>query len=207
MRFDYQVLALLWIAYCAIHSGLISIRATNFFKRILGTHYCYYRLFYNTFSIITLLWLLLYSSAPRFQGPWLLMWSGNWLIVKYVLMLIAVVLVVSGARHYSISQFLGLQQIRSRRSSGGLTKSGDLDTTGVLGITRHPWYLAVFILLWTNDQNAGSIIINSILSAYLVIGTLLEERKLVIEFGDQYRQYREKVSMFIPMKWLYLRHR
>jgi methanethiol S-methyltransferase len=206
MRFDYLLLALLWIAYCAIHSELISIRATNFFKRVLETRYCYYRLFFNIFSLITLILLLKYSRAPRFQGSWSLIWSGNWRIIQYVLMLAAFVLVVSGARHYSISQFLGLQQIRTRRSAGGLTQSGDIDTTGILGITRHPWYLAVFVLLWTSDQNAGSIIINAVLSAYLVIGTLLEERKLVLEFGDKYREYQERVSMLIPLKWLHSKH-
>jgi methanethiol S-methyltransferase len=41
-----------------------------------------------------------------------------------------------------------------------------------------------------------------ILSAYLVIGTLLEERKLILEFGDKYRLYQRQVSMFIPLKWL-----
>jgi methanethiol S-methyltransferase len=203
MRFDYLVLALLWIAYCAIHSALISIRATDFFKRVLDTRYCCYRLFFNAFSVITLILLLQYSRAPRFQGSLLLIWSGSWRIARYILVFTALALIFSGLRHYSISQFLGIHQIRSRQSASALTESGDLDSTGVLGCIRHPWYLAVFILLWMSDQNTGAIIINSILSAYLVIGTLLEERKLVLEFGDRYREYQQKVSMFIPLKWLF----
>ena len=94
MRFDYLVLALLWIAYCAIHSALISIRATDFFKRVLGARYRYYRLFFNTFSLVTLIWLLLYSRAPHFQGPLLLVWSGNRRIAQYLLILVAVTLVI-----------------------------------------------------------------------------------------------------------------
>ena len=82
-----------------------------------------------------------------------------------------------------------------------MTESGELDTTGVLSIVRHPWYLAVFILLWASDQNAATIIVNLVLSAYLIVGTLLEERKLILEFGDKYRKYQENVSMFIPLKW------
>lgn len=42
----------------------------------------------------------------------------------------------------------------------------------------------------------------SYLSAYLVIGALLEERRLVAEFGDAYRRYQEKVSIGFPLKWL-----
>ena len=30
----------------------------------------------------------------------------------------------------------------------------------------------------------------------------LEERKLVAEYGDEYREYQKQVSMFIPYKWL-----
>jgi protein-S-isoprenylcysteine O-methyltransferase Ste14 len=44
--------------------------------------------------------------------------------------------------------------------------------------------------------------INIVLSSYLVIGTLIEERKLVLEFGDKYKTYQRQVSMFIPIKWM-----
>ncbi len=83
-----------------------------------------------------------------------------------------------------------------------MTESGNFDSTGVLGIVRHPWYLAVFILLWARDLSLTEIIINSILSVYLVVGTFLEERKLVLEFGENYKLYQRRVSMFIPLKWL-----
>jgi methanethiol S-methyltransferase len=202
MRSGCLELALLWAAYCAVHSSLISIRATSFFRRALGTGYSFYRLFFNIFSLSTLIPLILYSNSPRFQGSILFAWSGNWLIVRCSLVLLAVVLISSGVRHYSMSQFIGLEQIRSNRIPGALTKSGDLDITGVLRIVRHPWYAAVFLLIWAGDLNVGTIIVNIVLSAYLVIGTLLEERKLVLEFGDKYRKYQEKVSMFIPLKWL-----
>jgi protein-S-isoprenylcysteine O-methyltransferase Ste14 len=41
-----------------------------------------------------------------------------------------------------------------------------------------------------------------ILSLYLVVGTILEERKLVAEFGESYRAYQREVSMLVPWKWL-----
>ena len=69
-------------------------------------------------------------------------------------------------------------------------------------MVRHPWYVAVFLLIWAGDQNAAAITVNLVLSAYLIVGTLLEERKLVIEFGEKYRSYQDRVSMFVPLKWL-----
>jgi methanethiol S-methyltransferase len=202
MRSDYLELAVLWAAYCAVHSWLISISATRLFQRALGTGYRFFRIFFNIFSLSTLIILALYSNSPRFQGSILFAWNGNWRFLRYSLVLVAVVLIISGARHYSMSQFIGLQQIRSNQSSGALTQSGDFDATGVLRLVRHPWYLAVFILIWAKDLNIGVAIINMVLTAYLMIGTLLEERKLALEFGDKYREYQDAVSMFIPLKWL-----
>jgi methanethiol S-methyltransferase len=202
MRSEYIVLALLWAAYCAVHSALISTRATNFFKRVLRSRYSFYRLFFNTFSLATLVPLIRYSRSLQHQDAMMFVWSGTWKVLQYSLITLAGVLIISGARHYSIGQFLGLRQILSHSSRVAMTETGDIDTTGVLGLTRHPWYVAVFLLLWASDLNVGTIIVNVVLSAYLVIGTLLEERKLVLEFGVKYREYQGKVSMFIPVKWL-----
>jgi hypothetical protein len=49
MAADYMLLALLWIAYCAVHSALISIPVTNWFKEMLADRYRFYRLFFNVF--------------------------------------------------------------------------------------------------------------------------------------------------------------
>jgi methanethiol S-methyltransferase len=202
MRSDHLVLALLWGAYCTVHSALISMRVTNFFKRVHGTRYAFYRLFFNVFSLVTLVPLVIYSRSQYHRDPILFEWSGNWRILPFSMITLAGLLIISGARHYSMSQFLGFRQIRSKSSRAAMTETGDIDTNGVLGITRHPWYVAVFLLLWASDLNVGIIIVNLVLSAYLVIGTLLEERKLVLEFDDKYRNYQRNVSMFLPLKWL-----
>jgi methanethiol S-methyltransferase len=202
MRSSHLMLALLWGMYCLVHSALISVRAISFFKRVMGSRYVFYRLFFNAFSLVTLVPLLIYSRSQRFQDPIIFGWDGNWRILRYSMIILAAVLIIGGGRHYSLSQFLGIRQIRSCSSRGAMTATGDIDTTGVLGITRHPWYVAVFFLLWAGDLNAGTIVVNLVLSAYLVIGTLLEERKLVLEFGAKYREYQGRVSMLFPVKWL-----
>jgi protein-S-isoprenylcysteine O-methyltransferase Ste14 len=46
-----------------------------------------------------------------------------------------------------------------------------------------------------------SLIVDLILTVYVVCGTLLEERKLVIELGDAYRQYQKRVPMLFPTHW------
>jgi len=198
---NYILLSLLWIAYCVAHSALISITVTDFLRRALGNKYRFYRLFFNVFSLGTLVPLLMYSYSGHWKTEPLFSWAGL-RIVQYSLIALAVILLLTAARHYNMLQFLGIKQILQEKSGGAMTASGEFDSSGVLGVIRHPWYLGVFLLLWATDITLGKLIINLVLSAYLVIGTFLEERKLVLEFGDKYRVYQHRVSMFIPLKWL-----
>jgi protein-S-isoprenylcysteine O-methyltransferase Ste14 len=42
------------------------------------------------------------------------------------------------------------------------------------------------------------LVINTLLTLYVLIGTWLEERKLVLEFGEAYLRYQRQVPMLIP---------
>ena len=159
-------------------------------------------MFFNIFSVATLVPLLIYSYSDEWKSELLFSWGGPIRPLQYGLILLGVILLLTAARHYSMLQFLGIKQIGQERSMGGMIGSGGLDTSGVLKVIRHPWYFGVFLLIWASDISLRELIINLILSAYLVIGTLLEERKLVLEFGNKYKEYQRQVSMFIPLKWL-----
>ncbi len=199
---NYILLSLLWTVYCIVHSALISVTVTDFLRRALGDRYRFYRLFFNIFSVGTLVPLLMYSHSARWGTEPLFTWEGHMRIIQYCLIGLAAILVLTCSRHYNMLQFLGIRQIFQKRPGNAMTESGKFDSSGVLGIVRHPWYLALFIFLWARDLNLAEITINMVLSAYLVIGTLLEERKLILEFGDPYKLYQRQVSMFIPLKWL-----
>ena len=107
-----------------------------------------------------------------------------------------------GERHYDIRQLIGLKQIREGTADVAITETGALDTSGVLGMTRHPWYLATLLLIWARQMDVSALIVNAIFTGYLFVGTYLEEIKLVREFGGNYQNYQQKVSMIIPYKWL-----
>jgi protein-S-isoprenylcysteine O-methyltransferase Ste14 len=198
----YFLLALAWTAYCTLHSAMISKTVTGFLKRRLGASFRFYRLFFNSVAILTLIPVLQYARALR-QEPFF-RWEGVWLVPRYLLVACGILLLIAGGRHYRFGQFIGISQLREW-SSGGLAAGGGIDASGVLGLVRHPWYTAVVLLLWTGDLDWAALIGNSVLTGYIVIGTLLEERKLVHEFGDAYRRYQERVSMFLPWKWVQAR--
>lgn len=199
---NYALLALLWIVWCAMHSGLISVTVTAFFQRRLGTHWRFYRLFYNVVAVLTIVPVVLYSRA--FDGQELFAWGGLLTVLRVCLLVLAVALFVAGARQYDLLQVLGLRQAVGGSAHRVLTESGTLAISGVLSVTRHPWYLGAILLVWTLERsvNTAGLITNAVLTAYLIVGTLLEERKLRMEFGEAYAEYQRNVSMLVPVKWL-----
>lgn len=197
---DNLRISALWILWCALHSGLISTTVSRFLQTRFGSAYRYYRLFYNLFSAATLFPLLLHSQQHR--GEVVLHWQG-WLgVVQVLLYAGAALLFLSGARQYDLPTFLGVRLRATGTSGSGLTVAGGFRATGVLALVRHPWYSGGLLLIWSRTQTLTETLINSILSGYIVIGALLEERKLVAEFGADYRTYQRQVSMLFPWKWL-----
>jgi len=123
-------------------------------------------------------------------------------IGQVLLLVVAVLLFFLGGRHYNVHQFWGIKQIKEGISNKAISDTGELDTSGVLEITRHPWYLTTILLIWARQMDVSVIIVNVILTSYLIVGIYLEEKKLVREFGEKYGTYQNRVSMLIPFKWL-----
>jgi len=197
---EYFILAFIWILFCTLHSALISVTFTNFIKKKIGDYYRFYRLFYNIFSIVTLIPVVIYTVAIR-QQPFFV-WNGYLLPVKYILLFVGILCFVMGTRRYSFGQFFGFAQIKEGTNHNLMNKTGKLSSRGILGVVRHPFYAGIFPLIWSSDLDITGLIVNIILSIYVLIGTVLEERKLILEFGDSYREYQQKVSMLFPLKWI-----
>jgi protein-S-isoprenylcysteine O-methyltransferase Ste14 len=194
------LLALMWLVWCFLHSALISIRVTGYLKRRLGDRFRYSRLAYNMFSLVTLVPVALYAysiaSEPLFS------WEGYWRVLQALLLAASLFLFLAGARHYDGLSFLGLRQLRSRSSCVGLTETCGLDTKGIMGVVRHPWYAGGMMIIWARGLDVSAIVTNVILTGYFIVGSFLEERKLSAEFPDAYREYQQKVSMLFPYRWL-----
>lgn len=198
---EYLFLALLWIGWCVIHSGMISIRTTEALRSRLGTRYRFYRLFFNVVAVATIIPIVLYARS--LDGHVLFRWTGIWIAVPAVLLTISALLFLAGARHYDMLQLLGIRQIATGATHNVLTEGGQLDTTGLLSLTRHPWYFAGILFLWGSylSLDMATLITNVILTTYLIVGTILEEQKLVAQFGHAYREYQNQVPMLLPMPW------
>lgn len=232
MAHSYLILAALWILWCALHSGMITPAATVAIRRKLGDGFRYYRLLFNLISTITLVPVVWYEwslhGTPLFQwdGPWnavriallalvtLLGFGGarHYDLLKF-LGLRGAISGVGGTSYPQRSVSEGTYRDgtgsenkavdREKAAPGGtLSGSGGLNREGIHRVTRHPWYLAALVVIWLRELSAPAIVSNTLLSAYLVMGTLLEERKLRAEFGSEYEDYSEKVSMLLPFKYI-----
>ena len=66
---------------------------------------------------------------------------------------------------------------------------------------RHPLYLGFIIAFWAAPtMSVGHLLFAAVTTAYIVVGALLEERDLVDLFGDEYRRYKDRVSMLVPWR-------
>ncbi len=193
---EYIIFTLVWILWCILHSALISLTVTNYLKRRMGIAFRFYRISFNIFALVTVTPIFMWHpTEPYFT------WDGYFVVGKVFICLVGTYLAVAGGMQYDILHFVGIRQIREKTSNTLMSEAGELNTHGILGIIRHPWYLAAFICFWVSDLGTGEIIRNVILDSYIVIGAYLEERKLVAELGDKYREYQRQVPMMIPYKW------
>jgi methanethiol S-methyltransferase len=197
---SYFLLAALWLGWCALHSALIATTLTSRLRGRLGANFRWYRIFYNTAAVLTLVPVMIYSQSLK-TSPFLV-WAGWSRTVQFLMVAAATGLFLGGSRQYDLRQFLGLRRIGEENVCLTLSESCELKNTGVLGVIRHPWYVGGMLLVWARDLDLAVCITNLVLTAYLVLGAVLEERRLVKGFGDEYRRYQKEVSMFFPWKWL-----
>lgn len=192
---EYIWLGLCWIAFYGFHSLLASITVKEVTRKIAPFTDTYYRLFYNLFALCSLGFVLYYHSTL----PVYLFIQKNFLsqILAFIFIFLSVLVMWLSFQSYSMQEFIGLKAEQTQSAA-------QLSIRGLNKWVRHPLYLGVLlglmgVLLW--EASLKNILAAVILLIYLFIGIYLEEQKLLIYFGEEYRIYRKKTKKIIPFVW------
>lgn len=186
-----------WVLYALIHSLL----ASHWVKQRLAARcpQCLrgYRLFYNVLAVALLpvpLWL-----TYGLPGALLWQWQGAWAWLANGLAFVALAGFAYSLRFYDGSHFLGLRQLRESDSVPAEPET--LCISPLHRWVRHPWYSLALVVLWTRDMNVPWLVTAVIITLYFVLGSQLEERKLLQQYGAAYARYRAAVPGLVPRPW------
>jgi protein-S-isoprenylcysteine O-methyltransferase Ste14 len=194
---DLTLLAICWIAYFALHSALASLTIKRKVAAAWPGLMPWYRLGFNLLAALLILPILWLSWLD--PGPGLWRWQGAAAWLANGLALAALLGFWLSLKHYDMQEFLGLRQLRHKVRK--IEDQEHLRISPFHRFVRHPWYFFGLVLLWTRDMSATTLLTSVLVTLYFVIGSRMEERKLLVYHGDAYRRYMARVPALIPRPW------
>lgn len=189
------LLTLAWLLYLALHSLLADARIRRWFESRWPLLERRYRLFYTLQSSLLILPPLALLLLWYDRGEPLWAWQGTAGWFADGLALLALAGFAWATRAYDMAAFLGL------KASTGHANITGFHLSPLHRHVRHPWYSLGLVVLWTRDMPPALLVTALCITAYLLVGIRLEERKLIDEFGERYREYRRRVPALIPRPW------
>lgn len=190
------------VVFSLVHSWLAGSSIKAFFRARLGERAFegWYRFGYNVFATLT------FAPLPVLLAlfPGAVIWRSDNTLFTTVLLLIqlagAAGLIIS-LLQIDLGQFSGLAQALAYLEGKALPLPAEpLQTGGVYALVRHPLYLFSLMAIWPLPiMTEGLLVFNLGITAYFVVGSLLEERRMIQVFGDEYRAYQRRVSWLIPL--------
>lgn len=187
--------ALLSLAFFLQHSGMVRRRFRARMALIIPTRY--HGPIYTIASGVVLIAVVVLWQRSETH---LLVLHGASLWMARACSLLALAIFAFSA--YTLRSFdpFGLAPIRAYLR-GSPERPSTFVVRGPYRWVRHPLYSCVLVLMWScSDLTADRLLFNILWTVWICAGTTLEEADLLAEFGEAYRDYRQKVPMFVPWR-------
>ena len=149
----------------------------------------------SSLALVLLFWQWRPMPVPVWQiaDPYLAMAVTVLSFVGWMIVLTSTFLI----NHFEL---FGLQQVVNNLA-GRSASAARFRTPLYYKFVRHPLYLGFIIAFWAAPtMTVGRLLFAAVTTAYIFVGIVLEERDLVELFGDEYRRYRQRVSMLVPWR-------
>jgi len=192
------------LGFGIVHSLLASHAAKTLARRLFGDRHSrgWYRLLYNALAAISLLpALALVIALPdrelyRIPPPFSILALG---IQAFGVLGMAYSIYQLDFLHFGglkqVAGWMNLVEVHSQSD----TSTSRLVVDGLHRYVRHPLYTSSLIVLWlVSPMTVNRLAFVVGVTLYFYIGSIFEERKLVAEFGDAYRDYQRRVPRLLP---------
>lgn len=188
------------LVFGLLHSLMAALGFKHRMRRLLGErgYEGFYRLLYNGLSAITFLPVVLLVMLAPATTLWHI--AMPWAAILLGLQLVALACLVIAVLQADPLRFAGLKQALVYLRGDPLPLPPEpLQTGGFYGLVRHPLYLFSLLTLWPTPIMTDTLLGFVIgATAYFVVGSRIEERRLAREFGDSYASYRQRVPWLLP---------
>jgi protein-S-isoprenylcysteine O-methyltransferase Ste14 len=189
--------AALSLVFFVQHSVMIRRSVRRRLAGVVPT--AYYGVAFAIASGITLLaFLLLWQES----GHTVVTLRGPMRIGVRIVALLSIAGLVWGVLALGAFDAFGTRALKAA-ANGNESSPSQFMIRGPYRYVRHPLYFFTLMLIWTSpDVTAERLLFNVLWTAWVIIGTLLEERDLVAEFGGEFREYQRRVPMLVPWRLL-----
>ncbi len=142
--------------------------------------------------LIFWLWQPMTAVIWSAQNGTLAMFLGALSVAGWLIVLVSTFLI----NHFEL---FGLQQVYEY-ARGKAFGNPKFATPGLYKCVRHPIYLGFIVAFWaTPRMTSGHLLFAAMTTGYIFVGIFFEERDMVRFHGDAYRQYKQTVSMIVPL--------